>query len=226
MGRDRCGDLKPFIGPHPPCRTDGRRLEEEIVSTSSSSKRFAILMRDGFACVYCGATSAESALEIDHSHPRSKGGGNDDDNLVTSCRTCNNGKGAATLSDKPRREKARAASNPGLIGKCFITRNANGQVVNQGIVRAEVGDGSFLVQTFDWFMGEPCTMHIVQLGDMLSGFGEPGGLWGSWTFFEDCEHLKFWMEHRYRDPDPPKPSADNPPPGTECYLVKHGLTLE
>lgn len=60
--------------------------------------RFVILLRDGFRCVYCGASAPEARLEVDHVIPRSEGGWDGEDNLVTACETCNRGK-AALLFD-------------------------------------------------------------------------------------------------------------------------------
>ena len=60
--------------------------------------RIRILSRDGHRCVYCGATSRDSRLEVDHVVPRSRGGTSQDDNLVTSCWACNNGKGADEIA--------------------------------------------------------------------------------------------------------------------------------
>lgn len=56
------------------------------------STRFAILRRDGFRCVYCGATANDQKLHVDHIHPKSKGGTDDPSNLATSCEACNLGK--------------------------------------------------------------------------------------------------------------------------------------
>lgn len=58
----------------------------------SKGRRFDIFTRDGFKCRYCGKTSVETTLVIDHVIPFSKGGSEDDDNLVTSCQACNAGK--------------------------------------------------------------------------------------------------------------------------------------
>ncbi len=58
--------------------------------------RFLVMKRDGFRCQYCGkspATHAGVELVLDHVHPWSKGGETNPDNLVTSCATCNAGKG-------------------------------------------------------------------------------------------------------------------------------------
>lgn len=63
----------------------------------STSQRFRIFARDGFKCQYCGrGVKDEIVLHVDHILPVSKGGDNNDVNLVTSCGTCNLGK-----SNKP-----------------------------------------------------------------------------------------------------------------------------
>lgn len=60
----------------------------------TKKQRFTILKRDNFTCRYCGRKTPEVILEIDHIVPVSKGGTNDLNNLITSCRDCNRGKGA------------------------------------------------------------------------------------------------------------------------------------
>lgn len=59
--------------------------------------RFAVLKRDGFRCVYCGRTSKEAKLNVDHIVPVALGGTNDRLNLVTSCAECNSGKSCDRL---------------------------------------------------------------------------------------------------------------------------------
>lgn len=54
--------------------------------------RFRVLARDGFACVYCGATGKTHQLVVDHVVPRARGGSNEVDNLRTACVECNSGK--------------------------------------------------------------------------------------------------------------------------------------
>lgn len=56
----------------------------------SRSLRARIFARDGYSCVYCGATED---LTIDHLVSRALGGTNQLDNLQTLCRTCNEAKG-------------------------------------------------------------------------------------------------------------------------------------
>lgn len=61
--------------------------------------RFEVLERDKFTCRYCGRSSLEAKLEIDHKIPRSKGGQNSFDNYITSCKECNLGKGDVILNE-------------------------------------------------------------------------------------------------------------------------------
>lgn len=58
-------------------------------------KRYAILKRDGFKCVLCGATAEHDLLEIDHIIAAVHGGETTDDNLRTLCNSCNMGKRVA-----------------------------------------------------------------------------------------------------------------------------------
>lgn len=53
-----------------------------------------ILHRDGHACQYCGYSGDE--LTLDHVVPRSRGGGDAWDNIVTACVRCNVRKGNRT----------------------------------------------------------------------------------------------------------------------------------
>lgn len=54
--------------------------------------RFEIFKRDQFTCQYCGRSTPLVVLELDHIIPVSKDGGNEDENLITSCFDCNRGK--------------------------------------------------------------------------------------------------------------------------------------
>lgn len=65
----------------------------------SKKIRFEVFKRDSFKCQYCGKSSPEVVLEVDHIDPVSKGGGDELTNLITSCFDCNRGKGATKLSD-------------------------------------------------------------------------------------------------------------------------------
>ena len=59
---------------------------------------WVIFNRDGCRCIYCGANSTEAALHADHIEPRSSGGLDVAENLVTSCSKCNTEKSTKTLS--------------------------------------------------------------------------------------------------------------------------------
>jgi hypothetical protein len=61
--------------------------------------RFEVFKRDRFTCAYCGGKPPEVVLHIDHITPVSKGGANDPENLITSCRDCNLGKSDVPLGD-------------------------------------------------------------------------------------------------------------------------------
>lgn len=66
--------------------------------------RFEILRRDGHTCRYCGGSSPDVKLTIDHVVPQSLGGTDDPTNLVTACTSCNAGKASiapdsATVDD-------------------------------------------------------------------------------------------------------------------------------
>lgn len=55
--------------------------------------RLNIFRRDGFRCVYCGSLHD---LTLDHVIPRSQGGRDTWENLVTACNRCNHRKGNRT----------------------------------------------------------------------------------------------------------------------------------
>jgi len=74
------------------CRkiADKRSIERRKKSPNEY-RRFRILNRDEFTCIYCGESSIEdgSKLHVDHIYPKSKGGTDTAGNLVTSCILCN-----------------------------------------------------------------------------------------------------------------------------------------
>ena len=71
-----------------------------------------LMFRDSHQCQYCGKTPVLRELNIDHVLPRSRGGQDTWENLVTACRVCNLKKGWKTpeeasmhLARKPFRPK-------------------------------------------------------------------------------------------------------------------------
>lgn len=65
--------------------------------------RFEVFKRDGFRCVYCGATPMQASLQADHVVPVAEGGETTAENLVTSCATCNAGKSDVPLDRRSLR---------------------------------------------------------------------------------------------------------------------------
>jgi hypothetical protein len=76
--------------------------------------RFHVFKRDNFRCQYCGRSSDEVTLEIDHLVPVSKGGTNDFDNLITACRECNKQK-----------------SNHDIVENCYADKPVTKEVFNK-----------------------------------------------------------------------------------------------
>ena len=78
-----------------------RRHSDPTLSTPQLAERYwwplrnAVMKRDGYRCVYCG-DEAECA---DHVVPHSRGGSNDESNLVASCLPCNSSKNDRLLSE-------------------------------------------------------------------------------------------------------------------------------
>jgi len=80
----------------------------KIPFKSIELSRKNILRRDDHRCQYCGKKTTD--LTIDHIIPKSRGGGDTWENLVTACVRCNNRKGNRTpeeaemkLLSKPRK---------------------------------------------------------------------------------------------------------------------------
>lgn len=73
-------------------RATGKWIDDET--------RERIYHRDVRACRYCGSQMdsplVSDVFALDHVVPRSKGGRDDESNLVTSCQSCNSAKGART----------------------------------------------------------------------------------------------------------------------------------
>ena len=68
----------------------------------SPKLRFEVFKRDNHKCQYCGATPRDEGvvLEVDHIVPVYEGGDNSFENLITSCKQCNIGKGKRKITDK------------------------------------------------------------------------------------------------------------------------------
>ena len=59
--------------------------------------RFNVFLRDGFKCVYCGASDCD--LTFDHVVPRSRGGRTSWENIAAACAPCNLRKGGRLATE-------------------------------------------------------------------------------------------------------------------------------
>jgi len=74
----------------------------------SKKSRFEVFKRDSFKCQYCGQSSPDVILHVDHIKPVSKGGDNSIINLITACQGCNSGKTNIELDDGSALAKQKA----------------------------------------------------------------------------------------------------------------------
>lgn len=74
----------------------------------SQKARFEVFKRDSFKCQYCGQSSPDVILHVDHIKPVSKGGDNSIINLITACQDCNSGKSNVELDDGSALAKQKA----------------------------------------------------------------------------------------------------------------------
>ena len=74
---------------------------KRVVFTPDVRKR--VMSRQQWRCMYCGGRRKTENFEIDHIHPVSRGGSNQESNLQALCGPCNARKGAATDEEFRRR---------------------------------------------------------------------------------------------------------------------------
>ena len=139
------------------------------------SVRFEILQRDGFRCQFCGKQVPETELEVDHLEPRSKGGSDDAENLVSACRDCNRGKG-----DKPANLWARSWRS--LDGKFFHSYGKDRTAKWQGRILSEVQPGFFVIELHEWLTGSASFtgIRVVALETMAAE---------GWSFYLSVEEM-------------------------------------
>lgn len=88
----------------------------------SPKVRFEVLKRDGFRCAYCGRSSEEAPLEVDHIIPRVQGGSDDKSNLITACKECNVGKSGNTLVETNLEDSINHVVSTKIISKSINPR--------------------------------------------------------------------------------------------------------
>jgi hypothetical protein len=86
----------------------------------------------------------------------------------------------------------------GLVGRCFHVFGDDGRVLYQGIVRGQIDEKRYLIQFFEFFMGQPAAMRIVPI-EMITT--DPFAWQRGWQFYEDDDHMRFWYETVYQKPE-------------------------
>jgi hypothetical protein len=80
-------------------RPENIKLWQNSLISSSLGKRFKLLQKHNFKCMYCGRSPPEVQLELEHIFPKCKGGKDEEDNLGVACRDCNRGKAGNPLNE-------------------------------------------------------------------------------------------------------------------------------
>lgn len=82
-------------------------------------------------CWYCGRHLHPKNMHVDHFVPKCLGGGDDFDNLVPSCSTCNNLKNGSTLEDFRKRMGKNMENRP------FISKSIEAWLNSRGLYLPE-----------------------------------------------------------------------------------------
>lgn len=161
--------------------------------------RFDIFKRDGWTCRYCGARPPDALLHVDHVIPVKEGGGNEDENLVTSCKDCNLGKGARKLTERapphesPEDLKARTKQLKAYqkaLSQWIETREEWSEFVRTEVWAAISGstERTFMLsedqtpQTL-FFVQELGFKKVIELGDCTAAKGQ---LRDPFAYFAGC----------------------------------------
>lgn len=72
----------------------------------------------------------------------------------------------------------------GLIGKFFHSLDKEGKVEWQGMVISNPEPGWYLLQLFEWAMGEPNLQKLVRIEDMKN-----------WLIYQDEKMMEFSYDH-------------------------------
>lgn len=86
--------------------------------------RREVFARDGYTCQYCGKHTRD--LTLDHVIPRSMGGRDTWDNLVSACRECNHRKGSRT-PEQARMHLLRQPREPSATPYRLVYRHVAGR---------------------------------------------------------------------------------------------------
>ena len=105
--------------------TEGVRVKASGRTGAPISKqvRFEVFKRDEFTCRYCGRSTPDVTLHVDHVVAVANGGTDEMDNLVTSCFECNLGKSDTPLSHVRGRNDGRFSARDRIFYIRGIIRN-------------------------------------------------------------------------------------------------------
>lgn len=99
-------------------------VEYQQGTLQGTEAREYLLHRHQHACAYCDGRTSDPVLEVEHVHPRSRGGSNRIANLVIACTTCNHMKDNRTAG-----EWAASITGNGLLA---TTRRRNAERIDAG----------------------------------------------------------------------------------------------
>jgi hypothetical protein len=163
----------------------------------SKKTRFEVFKRDGFRCQYCGACPPGVLLHVDHINPVANGGVNDPDNLVTSCETCNQGKGAKELSAIPESLQSKAAriaeAEEQLLGYQEILRARADRIEDEMWEVAEAlwpgssekGANRKDLQSIKQFIQRVGVVTVLEMAEVARA-AKPYGGSAQWRYFCGC----------------------------------------
>lgn len=163
----------------------------------SCRKRFRVLKRHRYRCHYCGARAGDVELHIDHVTPRSKGGTDDEENLVPACPHCNGGKSNFPAGDVTSTAAAPTTLNrdPDILVGRFCTRQQDdGTLNNQCRILGKAAPDIYLVQYFSFMTGCPTECHLVKIDEFLGKCPDPKNT-PRWFFFETIDDWRTHIEN-------------------------------
>lgn len=122
--------------------TRGINVSGQLANDRAALSNAQLFRRDGFLCLYCGEAFPRGLLTRDHVVPRSKGGSDRWENVVTSCRACNQRKDNRT-PDEARMPLLAVPYAPNRA-EALILSNRNILTDQMTFLRRRVGSGSRL----------------------------------------------------------------------------------
>lgn len=158
----------------------------------SKKLRFEIFKRDNFSCCYCGANPPSVILEVDHITPVSKGGGNETENLLTSCFDCNRGKSDRVLTSvMPSMEEKHLLSVEKELQ--YKSYKKHRQAVSNR-VKQEVEDIEEVYQMYfpDYYLTDRFKVSIKTFIEKLGYFDVKEAMEKSCTRLDENKSLKYF----------------------------------